>query len=76
MLQSEECGPWAAYVDDAAGMEAQLKSLLPSLQHVIADITHVMRRFSETLAPKHYKTGEPAAMRHLVVAADWQVVSL
>jgi hypothetical protein len=57
-------------------MEAQLKSLLPSLQHVIADITHVMRRFSETLAPKHYKTGEPAAMRHLVVAADWQVVSL
>lgn len=61
MLQSEECGPWAAYVDDAAGMDAQLISLLPSLKHVIADITHAMRRFSETLTPRHYKTGGPTA---------------
>lgn len=58
VLQVEECGPWAAYVDDPAALQAQLKGILPSLQHVLADITHVMRRFSETLTPQHCKIGE------------------
>jgi hypothetical protein len=58
LLQSEECGPWAAYVDDAAALQAQLKHIFPSLQHILADITHVMRRFSETLTAKHCAIGE------------------
>ncbi len=58
MLQSEEFGPWAAYVDDAAALKKQLKDIFPSLQHIIADITHVMRRFSETLTPRHSQIGE------------------
>jgi hypothetical protein len=57
LLQSETCGPWCAYVDDAAGSAAQLQSLFPSLQHVVADTTHVMRRYNETLHPRHYQAG-------------------
>ena len=56
--QAEVCGPTIAYVDDAAAMEAQLKQLLPSLQHVLADVLHVMKRVNETLTPHHPKTGE------------------
>jgi hypothetical protein len=51
-------GPTVAYVDDAAAMEAQLRELLPSLQHVLADVLHVMKRVCETLAPHHPKIGE------------------
>lgn len=50
-------GPAVAYVDDAAAMEAQLKELLPSLQHVLADVLHVMKRAYETLTPRHPKIG-------------------
>jgi hypothetical protein len=50
-------GPRVAYVDDAAGMKEQLMQLLPSLQSVIADVAHVMRRFGESLEPHHAKTG-------------------
>jgi hypothetical protein len=46
-------GPSVAYVDDARAMEAQLKELLPSLQHVLADVLHVMKRVHETLAHRH-----------------------
>jgi hypothetical protein len=46
-------GPSVAYVDDARAMEAQLKELLPSLQHVLADVLHVMKRVHETLAHHH-----------------------
>jgi hypothetical protein len=47
-----------AYVDDAASIKAQLMQLLPSLQQVIADITHVLRRYGETVTPHHSKLGE------------------
>lgn len=47
-----------AYVDDAAGMEEQLRELLPSLQHILADVLHVMKRVFETLAPRHPKAGK------------------
>lgn len=57
-LQGDNCGPWAAYVDNPAEFKTHLKRLFPSLQHVIADITHVMRRFSETLTPHHPLIGE------------------
>lgn len=57
-LQSEKIGPWAAYVDNPDEFQGHLKKLFPSLQHVIADITHVMRRFSETLTPHHPLIGE------------------
>lgn len=51
-------GPTVAYVDDAASIKAQLMQLLPSLQQVIADITHVLRRYGETVTPHHSKLGE------------------
>jgi hypothetical protein len=34
-------------------MEAQLKELLPSLQHVLGDALHIMKRAHETLAHQH-----------------------
>ena len=55
-------GPTVAYVDDAASVKAQLTELLPSLQHVIADITHVLRRYGETVTPHHSKLGESSAL--------------
>jgi hypothetical protein len=57
-VQAEVFGPSVAYVDDAGAMEAQLKELVPSLQHVLADVLHVMKRVNETLAPHHPKIGE------------------
>lgn len=53
VIQADVRGPSVAYVDDAAAMAAQLKELLPSLQHVLADVLHVMKRVFETLAPHH-----------------------
>lgn len=58
LLLQELRGPRFAYVDDAAALKQQLHDIFPSLQRVIADITHVMRRFSETLTPKHCSIGE------------------
>lgn len=58
VIQADVRGPSVAYVDDAAAMAAQLKELLPSLQHVLADVLHVMKRVFETLAPHHPKIGE------------------
>lgn len=58
LLQAEVFGPSVAYVDDAAAMEAQLRDLIPSLRHVLADVLHVMKRVFETLTPHHPKTGE------------------
>lgn len=37
--------------------------LLPSLQHVLADVLHVTKRVWETLSPRHPKIGECAAVR-------------
>ena len=51
-------GPAYAYVDDVNSVKAQLEDMVPSLQAVIADITHVMRRFRETLTPHHPAIGE------------------
>jgi hypothetical protein len=45
-------------------MEAQLRDLIPSLRHVLADVLHVMKRVFETLAPHHPKIGE--SQHHLV----------
>lgn len=53
-------GPHTAYVDDVNQCQ-DLLNIMPSLEHLIADITHVMRRFSETLAPHHDKAGESGA---------------
>jgi hypothetical protein len=39
-------------------MEAQLRDLIPSLRHVLADVLHVMKRVFETLTPHHPKIGE------------------
>lgn len=58
-------GPTVAYVDDAEAMAAQLKQLIPSLQHVLADVLHVMKRVYETLTARHAKTGECPAMSSL-----------
>jgi hypothetical protein len=43
-------------------MAAQLKELLPSLQHVLADVLHVMKRVFETLPHRHPKIGEGALL--------------
>jgi len=55
-LQCDQPGPHTAYVDDVNACQA-LRDMMPSLQHIIADITHVMRRFNETLTPHHEKIG-------------------
>lgn len=65
VLQAANFGPSVAYVDDAAAMEAQLKDLLPSLKHVLADVLHIMKRVFETLSPQHPKIGE---LQHCSVA--------
>jgi hypothetical protein len=58
LMQADVFGPSVAYVDDAAAMEAQLRDLIPSLRHVLADVLHVMKRVFETLNPHHPKIGE------------------
>lgn len=55
-------------MDDAAALKKQLQDIFPSLQHIIADITHVMRRFSETLTPRHSQIGELDCMAGLLCA--------
>jgi hypothetical protein len=45
------------YVDDPAAVKAQLQELLPSVRRVIADITHVLRRYAESCTPQHSKIG-------------------
>jgi hypothetical protein len=52
-VQAAVCGPSIAYVDDAGAMEQQLRDLLPSLQRVLADALHIMKRVNETLTPHH-----------------------
>lgn len=47
-----------AYVDDVDSIKSQLMALFPSLQKVIADITHVLRRYGETVTPHHSSIGE------------------
>ena len=47
----------AAYVDDAGGFKQQLMDMLPSLEHVIVDVAHVIRRYGETLTPHHSAFG-------------------
>jgi hypothetical protein len=53
--------PEHVYVDDAKAMQQQIQGMLPSVQRVIADIAHVMRRISETLTPRHGKAGKSQA---------------
>ena len=53
----QQHGPHVAYVDDAAAAKRQLKEIFPTLQCVIADVAHVMRRYGESLTPHHAKTG-------------------
>ena len=55
--EPQQPGPRVAYVDDAAAVERQLKEIFPTLECVIADVAHVMRRFGESLTPQHARTG-------------------
>lgn len=70
VFQAKVCGPTIAYVDDAEAMAAQLKELLPSLQHVLADVLHVMKRVCETLKSHHHKIGKFIA-HHCSSDASW-----
>jgi hypothetical protein len=44
LAHAEVAGPAVAYVDDAESVKAQLMEFLPSLQHVIADVTDSIYR--------------------------------
>lgn len=55
-------GPSVVYVDDPIHKTEDLIKLLPSLQHILADVLHVMKRVYETLAARHPKAGEHDAV--------------
>lgn len=51
-------GPTVAYVDDVYSQQWELKAAFSSLQSVLADITHMMRRILDTLSAGHSKRAE------------------
>lgn len=53
--------PRIAYVDDVWSHKAFLQKF-PSIQYILADITHLMRRYIDTLVPHH-----PSAGRHIYI---------
>lgn len=48
--------PTVAYVDDVWSHQAFLQTVA-DLRCVLADITHLMRRYRDTLVPHHPATG-------------------
>lgn len=48
--------PSIAYVDDVWSHKAFLEQF-PSIKYILADITHLMRRYSDTLVSRHAAAG-------------------